>query len=251
MKCTHCNKEIDNDSLYCTYCGVKIVNENNNIVVNQDINKDENNNTVINQDINKDENNNTVISQDINKDENNNTVISQDINKDENNNTVINQDINKDENNNKETKSNNRKGTIKIITTVIVVVIIIVKILNAVGTKESYNNSNIENITPEESTSNNDEIILDRMLQIHNERQKLLPKIDAAYRAFQIHLAKGYFIGTSPDRSRLINYKEEMENLCDEYIRLAYQLSDNEKIVNEAIRQKENIMSAFDNMRLY
>lgn len=197
MKCTHCNKEIDNDSLYCTYCGEKIINEKNNVVINQDIKKDES--------------------------------------------------INIDKN----IKSENRKETIKTIITVIVLVFIIINIFNAIDTKKSSNESNIENITPEESTSNNDEIILDRMLQIHNERQKLLPKIDAAYRAFQIHLAKGYFIGTSPDRSRLINYKEEMENLCDEYIRLAYQLSDNEKIVNEAIRQKENIMSAFDNMRLY
>lgn len=101
-----------------------------------------------------------------------------------------------------------------------------------------------------DATSSQDQEILTKMLVIYNKRAALLPKIEQSYNAYKAHLSAGYFYGTSPEWRRLIDYRAEIRDLCDEYIRLARQLSDNEEIVEEAERQKQGFMSAFDEMGL-
>lgn len=115
---------------------------------------------------------------------------------------------------------------------------------------ESYEEFDNEENGASKSYSKEDDRILQQMMEIHNKRKKLFSAIEESYNVYRAHLANGYYYGSSPEWSKLIDYRKEMENLCDEYIRLAYQLTDNESIVEEAKRQKQQIMSAFDDMEL-
>lgn len=109
-------------------------------------------------------------------------------------------------------------------------------------------NSNSGN-TSNQSFSREDKILL-RMAEINAEYQKMIPLIENSYNSYRNHLNQGYVYGTSPEWGNLIDYKEEIIKLCDEYIRLARQLSDNEDILSEALQRKQAIINAFDNMGL-
>ena len=93
--------------------------------------------------------------------------------------------------------------------------------------------------------------ILYKMAEIKEEQQKMLPYISSSYNVYRSDLAKGYLYSTSPAWRQLMDYKNKMEDLCDAYIKLARSLTDNEEIVEEAIRQKSGVMGAFDDMGLY
>lgn len=115
---------------------------------------------------------------------------------------------------------------------------------------ESYEEFDNEENSASESNSKEDDRILQQMMEIDSKRRKLFSAIEESYNAYRAHLANGYFYGTSPELGKLIDYKNKMEDLCDEYIRLANQLTDNESIIEEANMQKQRIMSAFDDMGL-
>ena len=93
----------------------------------------------------------------------------------------------------------------------------------------------------------NDDAILMEMLDEHQKRQELMSRIETSYNSYRRSLESGSataYMG----KAGLWKYKEEMENLCNEYIRLAKKLNDNKQVVEEAERQKRNIMSAFKDM---
>lgn len=115
---------------------------------------------------------------------------------------------------------------------------------------ESYEEFDNEENGASKNSSKEDDRILQQMMEIDNKRKKLFSAIEESYNAYRVHLANGYYYGSSPEWGKLIDYRKKMENLCDEYIRLANQLTDNESIVEEAKIQKQQIMSAFDDMEL-
>ena len=97
------------------------------------------------------------------------------------------------------------------------------------------------------NNSSEDNAILAEMLEIHQKRNNLMSRIETAYNSYRRSLASGSAAAYMGEAG-MWKYREEMLNLCDEYIRLAKKLNDNEKVVEEAERQKRNIMSAFKDM---
>lgn len=101
------------------------------------------------------------------------------------------------------------------------------------------------------SSKNNDaskdDAILTEMLEVHEQRQALMSRINNTYTRYRQQLSTGSAAayGSESDMWRL---REDMERLCNKYIQLAKRLSDNEEVVEEAERQKRNIMNAFADM---
>lgn len=97
------------------------------------------------------------------------------------------------------------------------------------------------------NSSNNDEAILTEMLQVHEQRQALMSRINSTYNRYRQQMSSGSAAAYASEAG-MWQLREDMEVLCDKYIQLARRLSDNEQVVEEAERQKRNIMNAFADM---
>ena len=97
------------------------------------------------------------------------------------------------------------------------------------------------------SESSNDEAILSEMLEVHEQRQALMSRINSTYNRYRQQLLEGSAAAYGSEAG-MWQLREDMEGLCDKYIRLAKKLNDNQEVVEEAERQKRNIMKAFDDM---
>lgn len=95
--------------------------------------------------------------------------------------------------------------------------------------------------------ANKDDAILTEMLKVHEQRQALMSRINNTYTRYRQQLSTGSAAAYGSE-SDLWILREDMEKLCDKYIQLAKRLSDNEEVVEEAERQKKNIMNAFADM---
>lgn len=97
-----------------------------------------------------------------------------------------------------------------------------------------------------DDTSKDDAILLE-MLEVHEQRQALMSRINNTYTRYRQQLSTGSAAayGSESDMWRL---REDMERLCNKYIQLSKKLSDNKEVVEEAERQKRNIMNAFADM---
>lgn len=120
---------------------------------------------------------------------------------------------------------------------VIYVMLIGCMLLSSCGNGASSNNND----------SSKDDIVLMEMLEVHKQRQALMPKINSTYTRYRQQLSSGSAAayGSKADMWKL---REDMEKLCDKYIRLAKKLNDNKEVVEEAERQKRNIINAFNDM---
>lgn len=120
---------------------------------------------------------------------------------------------------------------------VIYVMFIGCMLLSSCGNGASSNNND----------SSKDDIVLMEMLEVHKQRQALMPKINSTYTRYRQQLSSGSAAayGSKADMWKL---REDMEKLCDKYIRLAKKLNDNKEVVEEAERQKRNIINAFNDM---
>jgi len=98
-----------------------------------------------------------------------------------------------------------------------------------------------------DNSSNNDDAILTEMLEVHEQRQALMSRINNTYTRYRQQLSTGSAAAYGSE-SDLWVLREDMEKLCNKYIQLAKRLSDNEEVVEEAERQKKNIMNAFADM---
>ena len=95
--------------------------------------------------------------------------------------------------------------------------------------------------------SSNDDAILTEMLEVHEQRQALMSRINSTYTRYRQQLSSGSAAAYGSEAG-MWQLREDMEKLCDKYIQLAKRLSDNQEVVEEAERQKRNIMNAFDDM---
>lgn len=95
--------------------------------------------------------------------------------------------------------------------------------------------------------SSNDDVILTEMLEVHKQRQALMSRINSTYTRYRQQLSSGSAAAYGSEAG-MWQLREDMEKLCDKYIQLAKRLSDNQEVVEEAERQKRNIMNAFNDM---
>lgn len=95
--------------------------------------------------------------------------------------------------------------------------------------------------------SSKDDAILMEMLKVHEKRQALTSKINDTYNMYRQQMSEGSAAAYGSEAT-MWKHKEDMEKLCNEYIRLAKKLSDNAQVVEEAERQKRTIMDAFADM---
>lgn len=109
-----------------------------------------------------------------------------------------------------------------------------------VDTDIDYNASNSE-----------EEEILMKMAEIRGEIKSILPKVEALYNAHQNYMlsgGRGSLQSSSPAWGKWQDCKEQIDNLWEEYIRLAQRLNDNEEIIEEARESKRKMDKAFHDM---
>ena len=99
-----------------------------------------------------------------------------------------------------------------------------------------------------EASSDKDMEILTKMSQIRGEIKSILPTVDALYQAHQQHLARGFQYASSPAWGKWQDCNKRIDDLWNEYIRLAQQLDDNDDIIEEARESKRKMDKAFMDM---
>ena len=100
------------------------------------------------------------------------------------------------------------------------------------------------------SNSQEEETIM-KMTEIRGEISSILPKVEALYNAhqnFMLRSGRGSLQSSSPAWGKWQDCKNRIDNLWDEYIRLAQQLDDNEEIIEEARESKRKMDQAFNDM---
>ena len=100
-----------------------------------------------------------------------------------------------------------------------------------------------------EANSDQDMEILTKMSQIRGEIKSILPTVDALYQAHQQHMARGFQYASSPAWGKWQDCNKRIDDLWDEYIRLARQLSgNNEDVIEDAREMKRKQDKLFMDM---
>jgi uncharacterized Zn finger protein (UPF0148 family) len=100
-----------------------------------------------------------------------------------------------------------------------------------------------------EANNDHDMEILTKMSQIRGEIKSILPTVDALYQAHQQHIAQGRQYASSPAWGRWQDCNKRIDDLWNEYINLARQLSgNNDDVIDEAKESKRKMDKAFMDM---
>ena len=93
-----------------------------------------------------------------------------------------------------------------------------------------------------------EEETLMKMAKIRGEISSILPQVEALYNAHQQHLARGFQYASSPAWGKWQDCNKKIDDLWNEYIRLAQQLDDNDDIIEDARESKRKMDKAFMDM---
>lgn len=100
-----------------------------------------------------------------------------------------------------------------------------------------------------EANNDHDMEILTKMSQIRGEIKSILPTVEALYQAHQQHIAQGRQYASSPAWGRWQDCNKRIDDLWNEYIKLARQLSgNNDDVIDEAKESKRTMDKAFMDM---
>lgn len=101
------------------------------------------------------------------------------------------------------------------------------------------------------ASDSQEEETLMRMAEIRGEIKNILPKVEALYNAHQNYMlngGRGSLQSSSPAWGKWQDCNSRINDLWDEYIRLAQRLDDNEEIIEEARESKRKMNQAFTDM---
>ena len=91
--------------------------------------------------------------------------------------------------------------------------------------------------------------IIAKMGRIRGEINAILTQVDALYNAHQQHLARGFQYASSPAWGKWQDCRNRINDLWNEYIKLAQKLSgNNDDVIEEAEASKEKMNRAFMDM---
>lgn len=93
-----------------------------------------------------------------------------------------------------------------------------------------------------------EEKVLLEMAHIRSEIGSILPQVEILYNAHQQHMAQGFPYASSPAWGKWQDLNKRIDDLWDEYIRLARQLDDSSDIIEEAKESKRKQDKAFNDM---
>ena len=93
-----------------------------------------------------------------------------------------------------------------------------------------------------------EEETLMKMAKIRGEISSILPQVEALYNAHQQHLARGFQYASSPAWGKWQDCNRKIDDLWNEYMRLARQLDDSDDIIEEARESKRKMDKAFEQM---
>lgn len=117
------------------------------------------------------------------------------------------------------------------------------------GSSFSSSDYNGSSFSSSDNGSDEDMEIEVKMSNIRAEIQSILPKVDALYSIHQQHMAKGYPYASSPVWGKWQDCNKRIDDLWNEYIRLAQKLSgNNDKVIEEARESKRKMDKAFVDM---
>ena len=99
------------------------------------------------------------------------------------------------------------------------------------------------------ASDSQEEETLMRMTEIRGEIKNILPKVEALYNAHQNFMLRGGGLqSASPAWGKWQDCQSRINDLWDEYIRLAQRLDNNEDIIEEARESKRKMNQAFHDM---
>ena len=101
------------------------------------------------------------------------------------------------------------------------------------------------------ASNSEEEETLMKMTEIRGEISSILPTVEALYNAHQNYMlsgGRGSIQSSSPAWGKWQDCQSRINNLWDEYIRLAQRLDDNEEIIEEARESKRKMNQAFHDM---
>ena len=99
------------------------------------------------------------------------------------------------------------------------------------------------------ASDSQEEKTLMKMTEIRGEISSILPKVEALYNAHQNFMLRGGGLqSASPAWGKWQDCQSRINDLWDEYIRLAQRLDNNEEIIEEARESKRKMNQAFHDM---
>lgn len=124
----------------------------------------------------------------------------------------------------------------------------LVFVFHGSGSSSSFGGFDVDNINVKASNDQDMEIIA-KMGRIRGEINAILPQVDALYNAHQQHLARGFQYASSPAWGKWQDCRNRINDLWNEYIKLAQKLSgNNDDVIEEAEASKEKMNRAFMDM---